>query len=67
MRYAKARYRSFGRDYAYRIYVTDALKVLSGIEVRYADFVKETPDPKESSDEIIDRMRRKLGGNDESV
>lgn len=49
---------------AFRIYVTDALKILCGLNVRYADLFKPRP-PEESAEEIIERMRRVLGGDDD--
>ncbi len=63
MRYVRARYRQFEREWAYRIYVTDGLKVLGGLNVRYADLFK--PEEKRTAEEIIsgisDRLNR-LGG-----
>lgn len=63
MRYAIARYSSFERDYAYRIYVTDAVKLLAGLNIRYADLFK--PAEVRTADEIIGNIKnglRKLGG-----
>ena len=36
MRYALSRYRSEAEDKAYRVYITDALKVLTGNKINYA-------------------------------
>ena len=48
------------RDTVYRYYVTDALKILGNIEVRYADVLKWDDEPKETSESIIERIRGKL-------
>lgn len=54
---------------AYRIYVTDCLKGLSGASARYIDLIDE--DDADATDEnpedIKKRLLQKLGGNDEST
>ena len=57
-----ARNEEIQREYAYRIYVTDALKasLLGRNAQRYADIFK--PEDKRTSEEIIDGIRNKLGG-----
>ena len=60
MRYAQARYKQYERDWAYRVYVTDALKVLGGLNIRYADLFK--PEEKRSAKEIISGISAKLNG-----
>lgn len=63
MRYATARYNQNQRDWVYRIYVTDALKVLGGLNIRYADVFG--PEETRTADEIIDGIKdklRQLGG-----
>lgn len=51
----------FKREELYQIYVTDALKAIGGFGQRFADLFK--PVEKRTADEIIDGIRRKLGGN----
>lgn len=63
MRYVFARYEMKQRELAYRIYVTDALRLLGGFEERYYDWVQpQRPDPDITSTEIIGNLKRKLGG-----
>ena len=50
------------------MYVTDGLKILGGLNIRYADIFK--PEEKRSADEIIGGISEKLsrlGGNDEPI
>lgn len=58
MRYVEARYNLYNRDLAYRIYVTDALKVLGGLNIRFADLFK--PEETRTAGEIIDGIKDKL-------
>lgn len=63
MRYVTARYSQSQREWAYRIYVTDALKILGGLNMRYADAF--TPDDPRTANEVIDGIKgklRRLGG-----
>lgn len=63
MRYATARFNQNQREWAYRIYVTDSLKFLAGLNIRYADAFK--PEETRTADEIIEGVRgklRQLGG-----
>lgn len=63
MRYVTARFNQYQREEAYRIYVTDGLKHLSGLNIRYADIFK--PEETRTADEIIDGIKgklRQLGG-----
>ena len=70
MRYAIARYQSQRRDLAYRIYVTDCLRMqVEGIasicgqklEVdRFADVYYPKPVDNRTADDIIDGIRNKL-------
>lgn len=66
MRYAHARYKAYEREWAFRVYVTDGLKVLGGLNIRYADLFK--PEEKRTAEEIIsgisERLNR-LGGENE--
>ena len=65
MRYAKARYEQNQRDWAYRIYVTDAFKGFFGLDLRYADLFIPQKVETRTADEVItsisDRLV-KLGG-----
>ena len=58
MRYATARFNQNQREWAYRIYVTDSLKHLVGLNIRYADVFK--PEETRTADEIIEGVRGKL-------
>jgi hypothetical protein len=58
MRYVIARYNQYQRDWAYRIYVTDGLKHLAGLNIRYADVFK--PEETRTADEIIGGIKDKL-------
>ncbi len=63
MRYVLARCNQRQRDWAYRIYVTDSLKIIGGLNIRYADAFK--PEETRTADEIIDGVKgklRQLGG-----
>lgn len=58
MRYVYARFGQHQRDWAFRIYVTDALKYLAGLDIRYAD-VFDTTEPM-TSEEVVSNIRRKF-------
>jgi hypothetical protein len=63
MRYVEARYNLYNRDLAYRYYVTDGLKAIGGLNIRFADLFK--PAETRTSDEIIGGIKdklQKLGG-----
>ena len=65
MRYAQARYEKNTRDWAYRVYVTDSLKVIGGLNIRYADLFE--PEEKRTEEEIIQNIKdglNKLGGGE---
>lgn len=59
VRYVIARYNKYQRDVAYRIYVTDGIKHLAGLNMRYADFFK--PEETRTAGEVIDGIKNKLG------
>lgn len=68
MRYAVARFKTEQRDLAYRIYVTDSLKVIGRLDRRYVDSIaddfRKTLKPSESAESIISRIQNgvnKLG------
>lgn len=63
MRYASARWRLYQREEVYRIYVTDSLKVLGNLNMRYIDNFK--PEETRTPDEIIEHLKsglEKIGG-----
>jgi hypothetical protein len=63
MRYVEARYNLYNRDLAYRFYVTDGLKAIGGLNIRFVDLFK--PAETRTSDEIIGGIKdklQKLGG-----
>ena len=70
MRYAIARYQSQQRDLAYRVYVTDCLRMslectahLSGHQLnldRFADVYYPKPVDNRTVDDIIEGIRNKL-------
>lgn len=61
MRYTVARYNENQREVAYRIYVTDSLKALTGSSARYADFLENKPVDNRSGKEIADDIIKRAG------
>lgn len=61
MRYTVARYNENQREEAYRIYVTDSLKALTGASARYADLLEEKPTDTRSAKEIADDILSRAG------
>ena len=45
---------------AYRFYVTDALKIFGGLNIRYADMLKPMPTETRTAEEIIQGISEKL-------
>lgn len=60
MRYVIARFKQEYREDAYRIYVTDSLKLIGRIDQRYYDFIKPEPVETRTADEIISNIKGKL-------
>lgn len=58
MRYATARYNQNQREWVYRIYVTDGLKHLAGLNIRYADVF--APEETRTAEEVIEGVKNKL-------
>lgn len=58
MRYVIARFNQYQREQAYRIYVTDSLKIIGGLNIRYADMF--APEETRTAEEIIDGVSNKL-------
>ena len=66
MRYVKSERMREKKDFAYRIYITDSLKAIGHLNMRYYDFIDDTNTPKNdrTEDEVIDHisdMLNKLG------
>lgn len=70
MRYVMARYEVYQRELAYRIYVTDALRIISEntarfggggyVKARFADIVNPKPEDPRTHDEVVEHIRGKL-------
>lgn len=58
MRYVIARINQYQRDWAYRIYVTDALKFLANLNIRYEDLF--APPETRTAEEVISNVKNKL-------
>lgn len=52
MRYVAARVSIEKRDEAYRVYVSDSLRILTGTKERYADWIGLTARDDRSADEV---------------
>ena len=71
MRYAMARYQSQQRDLAYRIYVTDCLRIISEntakmgggsyITAKFADIINPKPIEKRTGEEIAADIIKRAG------
>ena len=71
MRYAMARYQSQKRDLAYRIYVTDCLRIItentakmgggSYITAKFADIINPTPADDRTGEEIAADIIKRSG------
>ena len=71
MRYAMARYQSQQRDLAYRIYVTDCLRIISEntakmgngsyITAKFADIINPKPVDKRTGEEIAADIIKQAG------
>ena len=48
------------REELYQIYVTDALKAIGNLNIRFIDYFK--PEETRTAEEIIDSIKQKLGG-----
>lgn len=68
----EARLKTEQRDEAYRIYITDALKAISGstskfaggnyISERYYDLINPKPKDTRTAEDIINSIKKGLGG-----
>ena len=71
MRYAVARYKTYQREVAYRIYVTDCLRMMTEntarfakgtyVKKRYADFFRESPADNRTGEQIAADVIKKAG------
>ena len=71
MRYAMARYQSQQRDLAYRIYVTDCLRIISEnaaklcggsyMKVKFADIINPKPVDNRTGEEIAADIIKRAG------
>ena len=61
MRYVNARYEEKQRELAYRFYITDALYVQGGLNMRFYDLIHEQKEPdKRAQEQKVQRLRDKL-------
>ena len=60
MRYVRAKCDQADKAEAYRIYVTDALKIIGNLNIRYAEIVTPPPEETRTADEIIQSITDKL-------
>ena len=62
MRYVMARYDNDRRERAYRIYISDSLKVMGNLNIRYIDMLKgnsvSDADPEEIKQRICDKLEQ---------
>ncbi len=63
MRYVVARFEQEYRDLAYRIYVTDGLRGITGMDTRFCDLVFGKKEDEKSGDEIAAEVIASLGLN----
>lgn len=60
MRYVTARIEQEDRDEAYRIYVTDSLRSLTGAKIRYYEIINPAPEETRTSEEVKQGVFSKL-------
>lgn len=60
MRYVMGRVEKEEHDMIYRIYITDSLKAISGLNVRYYDLIDNSPVETRTADEIKDHIKNKV-------
>ena len=60
MRYVLAKLKEENQAEAYRHYIADALKIIGGLNMRYADIIKPAPVETRSADEIKSDLMAKL-------
>lgn len=70
MKYLQAKLNLHIHEKAYRVYVTDSLKIYLGLSDRYIDLIKPKKQDRRSGDEIAADVIAKLGlkgAHDESI
>lgn len=60
MRYVESRCKEYDCDEAYRIYVTDALRLIGRLNIRYFDMINPGVEETRTAEEIIDSISAKL-------
>lgn len=60
MRYVLARLKIEQREKAYRFYITDALKIIGGLNIRYADIVGPAQSDPRGAEQIKSDITAKL-------
>ena len=60
MRYVSTRAEERAREETYRIYLTDALKIIGGLEIRYAEFLEPQTQETRTEEEIVSNINNKL-------
>ena len=64
--YCVSAFNHIQEEKVYRIYITDALKYLAGLNVRYAELIDTTPKDERTFEEITnDVWTRIMGGGEE--
>lgn len=56
MRYVQGRIQKDFDDWAYRIYISDAIKTLGHLNVRYFDLIDRTPADTRTQEEVVDHI-----------
>lgn len=60
MRYVQARCEEARRDRIYRIYVTDGLRIIGGLNERYVELLESKPQENRTAEEIKAHICKKL-------
>lgn len=60
MRYVEAKFKEAKEAEAYRIYVTDAFKLIGGLNLRYVEMINPVVEETRTADEIIQSISEKL-------
>ena len=60
MRYVAARFDADRRERAYRIYISDSMKAIGNLNMRYVDMIDKRAGNNADPEEIKDRIKEKL-------
>lgn len=60
MRYVVARVKKMWHDEAYRVYISDSLRILTHADMRYADMVGLVKQDSRTADEVISSVKGRL-------